>query len=434
MINAIILRLLMWLPAPLVQETFRGFDTFEERMRKGISSYLLLFLLPLAYIAYLVIRFVYNATLGKRGRTSMREDFRNDALKHEKAGEFVSAAFIYEKNLNDFEKAASLYERGGDFGRAALVYQMLGNADKEKEMYMQTGDLVNAAEISFRQGEPEEAARLYEQAGKKVDAAMSLEHAGRKLAAVRLYREAGEYRKAAVLLQEEGRDKDAADMFAISLSGSTPDASNLDDFYTCGLMFEKAGNKDKASEIFSAIRAVDPDFRDVRERVKDLPPEPTQEESPSVKGRTTLRKIMRGGRIEPKQSMRLWVQILKALSEAHRGGWSFGSLCPEGIVLNADHTVTLLAMTPAEKYRAPETKRGAEPDVRADIYSVGVILFEMLTAIPERAGSQRADELAEDVPEWLDAMLVKCLRKVREDRYQSIEEIFQDLKALSKGK
>jgi hypothetical protein len=65
---------------------------------------------------------------------------------------------------------------------------------------------------------------------------------------------------------------------------------------------------------------------------------------------------------------------------------------------------------------------------------VGVILFEMLTAVPERAGSQRADELAEDVPEWLDAMLVKCLRKVREDRYQSIEEIFQDLKALSKGK
>jgi serine/threonine-protein kinase len=91
-------------------------------------------------------------------------------------------------------------------------------------------------------------------------------------------------------------------------------------------------------------------------------------------------------------------------------------------------------MTPAEQYRAPETKRGLPPDARADIYSVGVILFEMLTAVPERAGSQRADEIAEDVPEWLDAMLVKCLRKVREDRYQSIEEIFQDLKALSKGK
>jgi hypothetical protein len=40
----------------------------------------------------------------------------------------------------------------------------------------------------------------------------------------------------------------------------------------------------------------------------------------------------------------------------------------------------------------------------------------------------------EDVPEWLDEIVIRCLRKVREDRYQSIKDIFADLKTLSKDR
>ncbi len=40
-------------------------------------------------------------------------------------------------------------------------------------------------------------------------------------------------------------------------------------------------------------------------------------------------------------------------------------------------------------------------------------------------------DMMEDIPDWLDDMVMKCVRKVREDRYQSIDDIFRDLKALS---
>jgi hypothetical protein len=40
----------------------------------------------------------------------------------------------------------------------------------------------------------------------------------------------------------------------------------------------------------------------------------------------------------------------------------------------------------------------------------------------------------DDVPEWLDELVLRCIRKVREDRYQNIEAVFDEVKALSKKK
>ena len=85
-------------------------------------------------------------------------------------------------------------------------------------------------------------------------------------------------------------------------------------------------------------------------------------------------------------------------------------------------------------YISPESTRGLSPDVRADIYSSGVILYEMLTGNLEYLGSTRVIDIVEDVPDWLDEIVIRCIRKVREDRYQSIDDIFTDLKALSKSK
>ncbi len=83
---------------------------------------------------------------------------------------------------------------------------------------------------------------------------------------------------------------------------------------------------------------------------------------------------------------------------------------------------------------SPEKTRDLEPDVRADVYSMGVILYEMLTGSLDGLGSTRVADLVHDLPDWLDEMVIRCIRKVREDRYQSIEEIFADIKALSRGK
>jgi len=82
-------------------------------------------------------------------------------------------------------------------------------------------------------------------------------------------------------------------------------------------------------------------------------------------------------------------------------------------------------------YAAPE-QQGAfkEADHRADIYSAGVILYEMLTGSLKGLGSVGVTDTVENVPEWLDDIVIRCLRKVREDRYQSIKDIFTDLKTL----
>jgi hypothetical protein len=48
-------------------------------------------------------------------------------------------------------------------------------------------------------------------------------------------------------------------------------------------------------------------------------------------------------------------------------------------------------------------------------------------------GSAGVTAIVENVPEWLDEIVIKCLKKVREDRYQSIQEIFTDLRKLSKS-
>jgi hypothetical protein len=58
----------------------------------------------------------------------------------------------------------------------------------------------------------------------------------------------------------------------------------------------------------------------------------------------------------------------------------------------------------------------------------------MLTGSLDGIGSSSVADLVEDVPEWLDEIVIRCLRKVREDRYQSIKDIFADLKTLSKGR
>jgi hypothetical protein len=46
-------------------------------------------------------------------------------------------------------------------------------------------------------------------------------------------------------------------------------------------------------------------------------------------------------------------------------------------------------------------------------------------------GSTRIIDTVEDVPDWLDEIVLRCIRKVREDRYPSIELIFSDIRALS---
>ncbi len=197
---------------------------------------------------------------------------------------------------------------------------------------------------------------------------------------------------------------------------------------------KKQAATEEAIEVYREIDEADPTYKDVRERLHALSPAPEEEEDKNLAGKTTVRSLIRSSSMDPRNSLKLWLHVLKSLQEAYKGGRSYGLLSPDNIAVDSNNKITFLNRRTSSAYVSPEKTRGLEPDVRADVYSMGVILYEMLTGSLDGLGSTRVVDLVHDLPEWLDEMVVRCIRKVREDRYQSIEEIFADIKALSKGK
>lgn len=417
---------------PLLGEAGLNLSPQMEQVKTGISSLFLVLLIPVLIALFFILRFIYRNTIGEKMKTTLLEDYKKEAEGFEKSGKYVSAANIYESKLRDRKKAAALYEKGGDYKKAASLYDLLGESSKAKEMYEKDGNIDDAAEVSIREGEYEDAAKLYSKAGKKIDEAQVMERAGRRLAAVRAYREAGDYRNAARLLEAEGMTREAAEMFGLSLRDKRLNTSTIQDFYIYAFKLEKAGVTERALEVYREIDKADPVYKDVRERVQTLSPSVKQEED--LEGKTTLRSFIKSGSMGPKNSLKLWLHILKSLQNAYKGGRPFGLLAPENIAVDNRNMITFLDRKPSSAYVAPEKAKGIEPDVRADIYSIGVILYEMLTGSLDGLGSTRVADVVHDLPDWLDELVIRCIRKVREDRYQSLEEIFADIKALSKGK
>jgi serine/threonine protein kinase len=97
------------------------------------------------------------------------------------------------------------------------------------------------------------------------------------------------------------------------------------------------------------------------------------------------------------------------------------------------------------QYLAPEQVQSGEIDTRADIYSAGVVLYEIFTGdVPFRAGTAMevlVKHLQEEPPaprsRWaempprLEAAILRCLRKDPAERFQTVEELHRELEALS---
>jgi serine/threonine protein kinase len=120
---------------------------------------------------------------------------------------------------------------------------------------------------------------------------------------------------------------------------------------------------------------------------------------------------------------------------------------PEDKTLTTDETEVLqdpFAGTPA--YLSPEQIKLKEPDTRSDIYSAGVVLYEMATGsqpFPQR-GQMLADAILHSVPPaprmknkdislGLEVVILKCMEKDPKLRYQSASELLDDLKELAGG-
>src|SRR6188474_3399401 len=164
-----------------------------------------------------------------------------------------------------------------------------------------------------------------------------------------------------------------------------------------------------------------------------------------LKGRS-LRSEMAGRALNVRRAIEMTIQIADAVAEAHAAGFVHGGLSPDSVVITAKGHAKIpafdLAVQSGLEYRdgqarlhdydAPEEARGQAPDDRSDIYSVGAILYEMLTMRrPLHRGSSAPGASNADVTKELDAVVSKAVAPNPDLRYQSMVSLAGDLRAVS---
>ena len=166
---------------------------------------------------------------------------------------------------------------------------------------------------------------------------------------------------------------------------------------------------------------------------------------------SSLRDVMAAGKLEPKEALALVPKICDALQYAHDRGVVHRDIKPENILLDregsvkiADFGLAKLVGTPAAlvsltgsqqvlgtlRYMAPEQlDRPLEVDHRADIYSLGVVIYEMLTSeIP--MGRFDPPSLRSSASREVDEVVLRTLEREPERRYQRASAIKSDLESV----
>jgi len=177
-----------------------------------------------------------------------------------------------------------------------------------------------------------------------------------------------------------------------------------------------------------------------------------------VRGRN-LRQVLAAHRqLSPAQSAEIAAQVLAALAASHRGGLIHRDIKPENVIVGIDGTVKVTDFGIARAvegatstgelfgtvaYVAPEQVRGGSVDQRADIYSTGCLLYELLTGAPPFEGDTAAvlyrrlhesiSPPSMSVPEarHLDRVVLTSTAIEMESRYPSAEQMRSELKEAS---
>lgn len=194
----------------------------------------------------------------------------------------------------------------------------------------------------------------------------------------------------------------------------------------------------------------------------------------------TLRHHINGVRIGLSEAIEVGTQVAAALSAAHTAGIVHRDIKPENIMLREDGYVKVLdfglakltesssaqmsadrdapTQTPSDavfitepgmvmgtaRYMSPEQSRGLSVDSRTDIWSLGVVLYELVTGHPPFLGATIVDTIAailktepppvttfvQDAPVELQRIIRKTLRKDCDERYQTAKDLHVDLRSL----
>ncbi len=183
-----------------------------------------------------------------------------------------------------------------------------------------------------------------------------------------------------------------------------------------------------------------------------------------ISGQDLRGLIRQTGRLTIGKAISIGKEICEGLSEAHRQGVVHRDLKPSNIIIDKEGNARILdfgiarslkgkgitgagVMIGTPEYMSPEQVEGKEIDQRSDIYSLGVILYEMVTGsvpfegdTPFTIGVKHKSEMPKDpkelnaqIPEDLRYLIIKCLEKAKEGRYQSAREVQSELGSIEKG-
>jgi serine/threonine protein kinase/Tfp pilus assembly protein PilF len=174
--------------------------------------------------------------------------------------------------------------------------------------------------------------------------------------------------------------------------------------------------------------------------------------------------IKRAGLLSIGKSIAIVEQVCAGLAEAHKAGLIHRDLKPQNIMIDKAGNAHIMDFGIARSlsaqgiteagviigtpdYMSPEQIDGEEVDQRSDLYSLGVILYEMITGqVPFKADSafaigmkhkseipQAPQTVNPQIPDALDRLIMKCMEKERGQRYQTAEEILTELKGIKEN-